>query len=140
MPVWQETHGPSGDAAVFHANHCCSRPSRYRAARSGLHPSPTETIEVSAKARPVRKKSRRYMATAPAFGQRFLRECNERRSKSTLTIGQPGSLTAKVRVLGQQGLRRALEPGAAPSGPGHERPRRRLRAGIAYITQPRLEL
>src|SRR5438128_9532716 len=62
MPVWQETHGPSGDAAGFHANHCCSRPSRYRAARSGLHPSPTETVELTAKARPTRKKRRRYMA------------------------------------------------------------------------------
>src|SRR2546426_12032398 len=105
MPVWQETHGPSGNAAAFHANHCCSRPSRYRAARSGLHPSPMETIELSAKARPVRKKRHRYMATASASG------------KPVVQDAMSGGKFAEMRVGG----RSADVPPIHPSKPGYER-------------------
>src|SRR3989442_3860776 len=89
MPVWQETHGPSGDAAGFHANHCCSRPSRYRAARSGLHPSPTETTELTAKARPTRKKRRRCMAAPSVLHSRVMQVYAEIQEEATKYITQP---------------------------------------------------
>src|SRR5882672_6481612 len=53
MPVWQEIHGPSGDAARGHANQASWRASRYLAASAGSQFSPLLANVVTANVKPV---------------------------------------------------------------------------------------